>query len=55
VAALVFEEGRRKGLTPAQLLGVTLPAEGLSMLLERTLARRAKTAIPGRSALKLSA
>jgi len=35
-----FEECRRKGLT---------------MLLERTLARCAKTAIPGRSALKLSA
>lgn len=35
-----FEEGRRKGLTPAELLGVKLPADGLTMLLERTLARR---------------
>lgn len=30
-----FKEGRRKGLTPAQLLGVSLPKDGWTMLLER--------------------
>lgn len=29
-----FTEGRRKGLTPAQILGVKLPADGWDMLLE---------------------
>ena len=29
-----FNEGRRKGLTPAELLGVQLPADGWSMLLD---------------------
>ena len=30
-----FSEGRRKGLTPAELLGVKLPGDGLSMLFKR--------------------
>jgi hypothetical protein len=30
-----FSEGRRKGLTPAELLGVKLPGDGLAMLFKR--------------------
>lgn len=50
-----FEEGRRKGLTPAELLGVKLPTDGLTMLLERTRARRQKSVLRGPSSLKHSA
>lgn len=50
-----FEEGRRKGLTPAELLGVKLPADGLTMLLERTLARRQNSKLHSLSALSHSA
>lgn len=35
-----FEEGRRKGLSPAQLLGVRLPKDGWTMLFERMEKRR---------------
>lgn len=35
-----FNEGRRKGLTPAEILGVRLPDDGLTMLLERMDANR---------------
>jgi hypothetical protein len=35
-----FTEGKRKGLTPAELLGVALPDDGCAMLLERALQRR---------------
>lgn len=35
-----FTEGKRKGLTPADILGVALPKDGWAMLLERALARR---------------
>jgi hypothetical protein len=36
-----FTEGRRKGLTPAELLGVQLPADGWSMLLDAIAAHHA--------------
>lgn len=39
-----FKEGRRKGLTPAQLLGVCLPKDGWTMLLDRICVLRAKHA-----------
>jgi len=35
-----FTEGKRKGLTPAEILGVALPKDGWAMLLERALERR---------------
>ncbi len=35
-----FTEGRRKGLTPAEILGVHLPKDGMTMLLERMDANR---------------
>jgi hypothetical protein len=35
-----FTEGKRKGLSPAQILGVNLPADGCTLLLERARARR---------------
>ena len=35
-----FTEGKRKGLTPAEILGVALPQDGWAMLLERALQRR---------------
>ena len=35
-----FTEGRRKGLSPAEILGVELPADGLTMLLARVEAQR---------------
>jgi hypothetical protein len=41
-----FDEGRRKGLTPAEILGVRLTANGLAMLVERMAARKA-SANPG--------
>lgn len=36
-----FTEGRRKGLTPAELLGVQLPTDGWTMLLDAIAARKA--------------
>jgi len=44
-----FKEGRRKGLTPAQLLGVSLPKDGRTMLLERIEVLRAKRAAERRA------
>jgi hypothetical protein len=38
-----FTEGKRKGLTPAELLGVVLPKDGWEMLLDRVQAHRPKT------------
>jgi len=39
-----FKEGRRKGLSPAELMGIQLPKDGWSMLLERMRSRAAKKA-----------
>lgn len=41
-----FTEGKRKGLTPAELLGVVLPKDGWELLLDRVQARRRQRARP---------